>query len=122
MSQNARADEEQNTQRRSTLLGMNYVDTSNAQKQLYKGILTTKELYDLKVVPLTADEHNIHFGITTTTAQQTVSNLRKRFTDQLLQFSLISDAGYREYMRLYDPPKQVDYQDIDIAGKEASPG
>jgi type II secretory ATPase GspE/PulE/Tfp pilus assembly ATPase PilB-like protein len=28
---------------------------------------------------------------------------------------LISDAGYNEYMRLYDPPKQVQYHDITLA-------
>jgi type II secretory ATPase GspE/PulE/Tfp pilus assembly ATPase PilB-like protein len=29
-------------------------------------------------------------------------------------FAIISDAGYRDYMNLYDPPKQVVYHDIDI--------
>jgi type II secretory ATPase GspE/PulE/Tfp pilus assembly ATPase PilB-like protein len=35
-------------------------------------------------------------------------------------FTLISDTGFREYMLLYDPPKQVVYQDIAIntAGSE----
>jgi type IV pilus assembly protein PilB len=120
MSQDARADEERNTQRRAALIGVGYVDTSKLQKQLYGGILPVPELYQLKVVPLTADEHHIHFGITTTTAQQTLSGLRKRFTDQLLNFSIISDTGYREYMRLYDPPKQVSYRDIDFGAKAAS--
>jgi type II secretory ATPase GspE/PulE/Tfp pilus assembly ATPase PilB-like protein len=30
-------------------------------------------------------------------------------------FAIISDAGYRDYMRLYDPPKEVVYKDIKIA-------
>lgn len=112
--QNARANEEAVTARRAGLLGMNYVDTSQIQKQLFKDILTVKELYELKLVPLVADEHNIHFGITTTTSQQTIDDLRKRFSDQSLQFSIISDSGWRDYMRLYDPPKEVHYENIEI--------
>ncbi len=113
MSQNARQDEEIATQRRSRILGLTYVDTSLiANKPLYKELMTTQELYQMKVIPLTADDNHIGFGITNTTSQQTMAGLRQRFLDQQCSFSLISDAGYREYMTLYDPPKQVVYQDI----------
>jgi type IV pilus assembly protein PilB len=117
MSQDARLDEELNTQRRARILGMNYADTSRmANKQLYNNLLTTQELYELKVIPLQADQHNINFGITNTTSQQTMSALRQRFQDQRISFVLISDVGFREYMKLYDPPKQVMYQDITLQG------
>src|SRR3989344_1033236 len=117
MSQDVRRSEETTTARRASLLGMGYVDTSTIQKQLYRTILPVNELYSLKVIPLVADEHNIQFGITTTTAQQTISNLRNRFSDQRVSFSIISDSGYHEYIKLYDPPKQVTYRDIGIAGR-----
>jgi type IV pilus assembly protein PilB len=113
--QDARSQEELVAARRASVLGMDYVDTSKIQKQLFKNILGLDELRSLKVIPLLADEHNIHFGITTTTAQQTISNLRSRFTDQRLSFSIISEAGFREYMLLYDPPKKVEYEDISIS-------
>ena len=116
MSQNARLDEEQITQRRAGVLGLSYVDTSQLQKQLFKNVLPVAELYKLKIIPLTADEHNIHFGITTTTSQQTINGLMSRFSDQRVSFSIISDSGYREYMRLYDPPKEVTYRDISVSG------
>jgi type II secretory ATPase GspE/PulE/Tfp pilus assembly ATPase PilB-like protein len=103
------------TQRRAVVLGLDYVDTSQLQKQLYKTILPVPELYALRVVPLAADEHNIQFGITTTTPQQTINSLKSRFTDHVLRFSLISEAGLSEYMRMYDPPKQVEYHDISIS-------
>jgi type II secretory ATPase GspE/PulE/Tfp pilus assembly ATPase PilB-like protein len=115
--QNARSQEEVVTARRAQVLGMNYVDTSNIQKQLYKQILSVPELYSLKVVPLVADEHNIHFGVITTTSQQTINNLRNRFTDQRVVFSIVSETGYREYLSLYNPPKKVEYQDIKITGQ-----
>lgn len=111
----ARLDEEQATQRRARVLGMDYVDTSQlADKPLYKDILTNQELYDLKVIPVRFFDNNLQFGVTTTTSQQTMSNLRQRFADNRVAFAIISDTGYREYMQLYDPPKQVVYHDIEI--------
>jgi type II secretory ATPase GspE/PulE/Tfp pilus assembly ATPase PilB-like protein len=118
MSQDVRVDEERITAQRATVINIGYVDTSAIRKQLFKGILPLQELYSLKVVPLVADEHYIHFGITTTTSQQTLNNLKARFTDQRIEFSLISDSGYKEYMLLYDPPKKVEYQDISINEKK----
>lgn len=120
MPQDARVTEEQITERRAGVLGMTYIDTSKLQKQLFKNILTVPELYKYKAIPVVADEHYVHFGITTTTSQQTINQLRQRFTDQRLEFSIISETGYKEYMRLYDPPKQVVYQDIDIANEKTA--
>lgn len=114
MSQDARRDEEQVTEARSRVIGFDYVDTSKANKHLYGNVLSVPELYELKVIPIFADEHHIHFGITTTTSQQTVKKLQSRFSDQKTTFSLISDSGFRDYMLLYDPPKKVEYQDITI--------
>lgn len=115
MSQDARYDDEQSTQRRARILGLPYVDTSQlTNKPLYKELLTKEELYQQRIIPLQADDHNITFGITNTTSQATMSGLRQRFLDQRISFALISDTGYREYMKLYDPPKKVEYQDIQI--------
>ncbi|OGL24361.1 hypothetical protein A2884_01825 [Candidatus Saccharibacteria bacterium RIFCSPHIGHO2_01_FULL_48_12] len=115
MSQDVRADEETITARRAGLLGLDYTDSSKIQKQLYRTILPVSELYKLKVVPLFADPHHVQFGVTTTTSQQTINQLKAGFTDQRVSFSIISDSGYREYMKLYDPPKQVTYQDIELS-------
>jgi type II secretory ATPase GspE/PulE/Tfp pilus assembly ATPase PilB-like protein len=119
--QNARTQEEQITAKRAALLGMAYVDTSKIQKQLFRNVLPMPELKQLKIVPLAADEHNIHFGITTTTSQQTITQLVKRFTDQRIDFAIISETGFSEYMNLYDPPKKVEYEDIKIADKPEVP-
>jgi type II secretory ATPase GspE/PulE/Tfp pilus assembly ATPase PilB-like protein len=111
----ARQNEEQATARRAAVLGFKYADTTALPKQLFKNVLSVPELYSLRVVPLTADEHNILFGITTTTSQQTINKLGSRFTDQRIAFSIISETGYNEYMKLYDPPKKVEYSDISIS-------
>lgn len=116
MSQDARRDEESNTERRAQILNLVYTDTSKIiNKQLYKDLLPVSDLYSLKVIPLVADDHNVTFGVTNTTSQQTMVMLKRRFLDQRISFVLISDAGYREYMKLYDPPKEVKYQDISLA-------
>ncbi len=115
MSQDARLDEELSTARRARILNMNYVDTSAmASKPLFKEVMSFEEMSRLRIVPLQADEHNINFGITTTTSQQTMTNLRQQYQDQRISYNLISDTGFRDYMRLYNPPKQVIYQDIEL--------
>lgn len=115
MSQDARRDEEQATRRRARVLGMDYADTSQmAQKPLFNDILPLQDLYELKVVPLKLYENNLLFGVTTTTSQHTMKGLTQRFQDYRVGFAIISDTGYRDYMKLYDPPKQVVYHDIAI--------
>lgn len=120
MSQDVRNDEELSTQRRARILGMNYYDSSGSDKKLYEGILTNQEMYDMRVIPLQVDQSNILFGITTTTAQTTMQQLTQRFIDQRIGFAIISDTGYRDYMRLYDPPQKVEYHDININAGEGS--
>lgn len=113
MSQDARQDEEAATQRRASILGLSYVDTSTIpQLVLYKDLLPLKEMYDRRVIPIERDQSNILFGITTTTSQQTIHELERRFNELRVAFAIISEAGYREIMRLYDPPQKVTYQEI----------
>lgn len=121
MSQDARLDEEQLTQQRARMLGLDYIDTSKiADKKLYKEILTVPELYSMRVIPVEVTSGSITFGITTTTSKQTTDSLKQRFIDQRLSFAIISDTGYQDYIKLYDPPKQIVYQDIELttAGTE----
>lgn len=118
MGGDVRQEEELATQHRAGVLHMTYVDTTKTPQQLYKNILTTAELKSFRVIPLRADEHNINFGITTTTSQQTINQLKNRFLDQHLVFSLISESGFNDYINLYDPPPAVHYQDISITGTQ----
>lgn len=115
MSQDARQDEEQATQRRAQVLGLDYVDTAHLDdRPLYKELLTVPEIKEFKVVPLRMEGVNLLFGIVNTTPQSTMNTLTHRFLDQRVGFALISDTGFREYVQLYDPPKEVVYQDIAI--------
>lgn len=119
MSQDARLNEEQATERRSHILGMAYVDTSAlANKPLYKELLTPDELRKMRVIPVYVDAHNMRFGVTNTTSQQTMQALKGRFLDQRISFVLISDTGFSDYMKLYDPPKEVIYDDVKFSGDD----
>jgi type II secretory ATPase GspE/PulE/Tfp pilus assembly ATPase PilB-like protein len=44
-----------------------------------------------------------------------MTTLRQRFLDQRVNYVLISDIGYRDYMKLYDPPKVIEYHDISVS-------
>lgn len=112
MAEDARASEEQSTRRRSQILGMNYYDTSGPDKPLFNNILSVDDIKNLRVIPVTADGHNILFGVTNMTSQQTMDALRNRFLDFRVNFSLISDNGYYEFVKLYDPPKKITYEDV----------
>src|SRR5882757_8984712 len=121
MSQDARHDEEVATQQRARMLGLAYVDTSAlGQKPLYKDMLPTTDMYQMRIVPLEADKSNVLFGIINTTSQQAIRQLQQRFSDRRVNFALISGTGYHDYMHLYDPPKTISYQDITLtkAGDE----
>lgn len=120
MADDARIIEEQSTERRARILNLPYEDTSAREVPLYPDVLTVDELYQLKLLPLYADEHTLRFGITNTTSQSTMTNLQQRFADQRVSFVMISDIGYRELMRRYDPPKQVVYQDISLTAADAT--
>jgi type II secretory ATPase GspE/PulE/Tfp pilus assembly ATPase PilB-like protein len=121
MSQDARRDEEAATLRRARILGLNYVDTSTIpQKTLYPDMLDKQEMYAKRIVPLQKDQSNTLFGITTTTSQQVINEMRQRFADVRTTFAIISDIGYREYMQLYDPPKKIEYQTIAFSANQNS--
>lgn len=114
MAQDARQDEEAATQRRARILGMQYADTSDPNKQLFRGLLKNDQMYSWRVVPLRVDQSQILFGITTTTPKQAMTDLVNQFLDQKVDFAIISDTGFREYMKLFDPPPKVEYKDIDV--------
>jgi type II secretory ATPase GspE/PulE/Tfp pilus assembly ATPase PilB-like protein len=121
MVDDARQIDEQNTSRRAQILNMQYLNTATLdQKPLFKDVLTLQELYSLRMIPIrmTQQPNNILFGVTTNTSQTTMTGIRQRFADYQTSFVLISDTGYRDYMKLYDPPKEVVYQDIQITGQD----
>ena len=110
--------EEQNTRQRAGILGLQYFDSRGVSGTvpLYQNLLTIKELYNGQLVPIEDDEDGpLIFAITTSTPQSLLRSLRQRFDGRSLQFVLMSSSGFREFMRRYDPPKTIVYDDVKIA-------
>lgn len=119
MSQDARLDEEQATLRRARILNLPYIDTSKiTEKTPYKNTVEPTDMAKIRVVPLQVDKSNIYFGITTTTSQQVMNQLRQRFSNQRVTFAIISETGFKEYVKLNNPPKKIEYSDVVLASND----
>ena len=118
-----RDQEEQSTQQRASLLGLRYLDTRGlaSTAPLIPDVLTVPEMYSGKMVPLRGggDDESYVFGITSSTPQSTVQSMKRSYNEagHAVDFVLISLLGYREFMRRYDPPKEVVYDDVKIAAE-----
>lgn len=118
---NRREHDEQTTQQRAAILGVQYLDMRPTEQTmpLAQGILEISEMYKGYIVPLQAGGGDIpyRFGITTQTPQSLIQNMRKAFNDRgdIVEFLMISGSGFKALMGRYDPPKKVIYDDIQIA-------
>lgn len=116
-----REQEEQSTQQRAAILGLRYFDTRGqvANAVLATGVVDLPLMYQAKLVPLRKgdDGTSFVFGITTTTPQSTVKGLKEQFAAEgkMVDFVLISNQGYHEYILRFDPPKEIKYADVKIA-------
>lgn len=119
--QKFRDQQELNTKQRAALLGLEYFDTRGVAKNmpLVTGVLDNSEMYKnhLTILHRTQDGQSIAFGITSSTPQPTLRDLRKRFESNSVIFVLISQEGWRELMQRYDPPKEITYDDVKIAAE-----
>ena len=117
--QKYREAEEAHTQQRAGLLGLQYLDTRELGKNgpLFKDILTIQEMYNGHIVPLSENNETtpLIFGITVQTPQPLLRQLHDRFQNRLVQFMMISNPGFEEYMLRYNPPKKVIYDNVKIA-------
>jgi type II secretory ATPase GspE/PulE/Tfp pilus assembly ATPase PilB-like protein len=116
-----REQEEQNTQQRAAILGLRYFDTRGQVQDaiLATDIIDVNQMYQSKLVPLRKGDEGTSFvfGITTATPQSTIKSLTDTFQHQgrNVDFVLISNLGFQEFMHRFDPPKEVVYEDVKIA-------
>ncbi len=116
-----REHDENATRERAAILGVQYLDTRNFEKDiaLVDGILSIEEMYKGRLIPLVrgSESDAYQFGITTQTPQSLVTRMRRDYNDRGLnaEFNMISGSAFKLFMNRYDPPKQVVYDDITIA-------
>jgi type II secretory ATPase GspE/PulE/Tfp pilus assembly ATPase PilB-like protein len=114
--QNVRSNEEASTRRRANLLHIRYFDTRNIQHHpLFREVFTNEEMYRYKAVVLSKEGGDIVIALTIGTPQSAKAEFAERFKDLNIAYVMISDQGFAEFMRLYDPPKEIIYDDIEIS-------
>jgi type IV pilus assembly protein PilB len=121
VQQHRRDQEEQSTQQRAAILGLQYLDTRQVEASLplVKGVLENEQMYRGYVVPLIrgGGTQPFTFGITSQTPQSLIRSMQRDYNDrgENIQFALISNSGFRAFMNRHDPPKEIIYDDIQIA-------
>jgi len=115
-----RENEELNTKKRANLLKIPYLDARTlGDIPLATGVISNEEMYKNKMVTLYDRGSTYTFGITIQTPQQVLRSLRERFQDKVIDYKMISMAGFKEIMLRFDPPEEVHYDDITVS-KEGS--
>ena len=123
IQQKRRDNEEQATEDRARILGLPYLDTRDFENEisLTQGLLEVPEMHKDFIIPLQkggGDEH-FQFMVTSQTPRSLIEKMQQEYTDkgEKADFFLISGSAYKVFMLRYDPPKQVHYDDIKIAGE-----
>lgn len=113
--------DENATKQRAAILGVPYFDMRPFEKELalVQDVLTIEQMYKGRLVPLQmgTDETPFRFGITTQTPQSIVQAMEREYTERgdSIQMAMISGSGFKAMMNRYDPPKEIIYDDIEIA-------
>jgi type II secretory ATPase GspE/PulE/Tfp pilus assembly ATPase PilB-like protein len=121
VQQRRREQDEKATRERAAILGLQYLDTRNVEKDLplTSDILSIPDMYKGHLVPLIGGggSEPYRFGVTSQTPQSLIRTMEKDYSDrgENTQFLLISASGFKALMNRYDPPKQIIYEDIEIA-------
>lgn len=122
--QNKRRDnEERATSDRAKILGLPYLDTREFEDTipLIKGLLEIGQMHKDMILPLARGDGQGHyqFMVTSQTPKSLIDKMRQDYLDkgERADFFLISMSAYRTLMLRYDPPKEILYDDIRIAGE-----
>lgn len=122
IQQARRNQDEEATQKRASILGLQYLDTREIEDSLplvSDSELSIQQMYMNKMIPLILGDTNTptRFGVTDQTPQSVIKKIEKDYGDdgRVVQLFLISRSGFKQFMLRYDPPKEVIYDDIEIA-------
>ena len=121
IQQHRRDAEERATRERAAILGLQYLDARDVERSLplLRDILTIDQMYKGYIVPILQDAESVTytFGVTSQTPQSLIRSMQAEYLEKGIttQFVLISGSGFRAFMNRFDPPKEVIYDDIEIA-------
>jgi type II secretory ATPase GspE/PulE/Tfp pilus assembly ATPase PilB-like protein len=121
IQERAREQDEQSTQGRASILGMQYLDLRGVDQtiDLIPGVLSNEDMHKNRLVVLKSggDSASWEFGVTTQTPQSFIRELTAKYAAQAqnASFALISLGAFNVLMNRYDPPVIAVYDDIKIA-------
>ena len=123
IQQKRRENEERSTAERARILGLTYLDAREFEKdiRLIKDLLSIEEMHRDFILPLHkgGGEEHYQFMVTSQTPRSLIQKMRDEYTEkgERVDFFLISNSAYKTLMLRYDPPREVKYDDIKIAGE-----
>ena len=118
-----RESEEQATESRSRILGLPYLDTRSFEQTvpLVKDLIEVPDMHRNFMIPLQRGGGDVHyqFMVTSQTPRTVIERMREEYTNEgeKVDFFLISGSAYKVFMLRYDPPVEIKYDDIKIAGE-----
>mgnify|MGYP000872164706 FL=1 len=121
IQQKRRDHDEQSTQQRAAILGLQYLDLRDIEHDitLAKDVMDIADMHKNRIVPLVAGDRDTvcQFGVTSQTPQSVMDRLRHSYNEdgRQIHFNLISGAAYKAIMDRFGPPKKIVYDDIAIA-------
>ena len=122
IQQKRRENEEKATAERARILGLPYLDTRSFEENmpLTRGLLEIPEMHQNFILPLYkgGGEEHYQFMVTSQTPRTLIQKMRQKYADEgeKVDFFLISNSAYKVFMLRFDPPKEIKYDDIKIAG------
>ena len=125
IQQRRREQEENATAKRADILGLAYLDTRDFEDNfpLARGIFSNEQMYAGFLAPLQAGRDETgepwRIMITSQTPRSVIQKIKSSYEDngKNVEFYLISEFAWKKIMRRYDPPKEIIYDDIEIAGE-----
>ena len=118
-----RDNEEKATAERARILGLPYLDTRDFEREipLVPDLLDKKQMHQDSIIPLQkgGGEEHYQFMVTSQTPRSLIVKMRQEYADEgeRVDFFLISGSAYKVFMLRYDPPQEIHYDDIKIAGE-----
>ena len=118
-----RENEEQATENRAKVLGLPYLDTRDFEDRLVLifDMIPIEQMHRDFILPLSRGGGDAHyqFLVTSQTPRSLIQKMRQDYNDngERVDFFLISGSAYHTLMLRYDPPKEIEYDDIKIAGE-----
>ena len=123
IQQKRRENEEIATAGRARILGLPYLDTRPFENSipLVQGMLEISQMHRDYILPLErgSEEKAAQLLCTSQTPRSVIDSIRTDYNNhgRNCTFFLISLSAYQVLMLRYDPPQQVHYDDIKIAGE-----